>query len=248
MTGPKMNLHQIAGPEDGPDLLLIHGFGADRLSWTMTAPALAASRRVWAVDLPGHGETPSRGETTPADLAPALAEALHGKLPSHFAVVGHSLGGAIAMELAALLPERVSHLILIAPAGLGGTLDEAFLHQFPELHTEEATEALLHRLVDRPRLISRHMAKHILKHLATENNRDALRRIARALTDFAAPQVPAHIPTTLIWGEQDQINPLHKERLALLPFALHVLPDTGHMPQMEAPRKTNAIITEALGG
>jgi len=99
-------LHRLGGGK-GPDLVLIHGFGADRHSWLATAPAWFGTHRVWALELPAHGDAgPLAGPGDPAGLASSIARHLP-RLKQPFALVGHSLGAAIALHLAKLLPQVV---------------------------------------------------------------------------------------------------------------------------------------------
>ena len=102
----------------GEPLVLFHGVGASRIVWRHVTPLLAPRRLVIAPDLPGFGESAPAGpgfdlETTAAALAEPLAEQAGGR----FDLVGNSLGGAVAVELAALRPDLIRRLVLSAPAG-----------------------------------------------------------------------------------------------------------------------------------
>jgi pimeloyl-ACP methyl ester carboxylesterase len=98
----------------GPAILLLHGFGAAINWWDNVAPILAADHRVIRVDLIGHGGTaaPAVGYaiTRQAQLAAALLDKLD---VGHVTVVGHSMGGEVAVALAESSPERINHMILI---------------------------------------------------------------------------------------------------------------------------------------
>ena len=119
----------LAAGTEGPAILLIHGFGADRLIWTANVRALGAIGRVYALDLPAMARRRSMAR------AMSVADAL-GTGPSMWPgsarlFVAHSLGGAIAVALAATRPDLVRSLALIASAGLGGPADAPFLAEFP---------------------------------------------------------------------------------------------------------------------
>lgn len=243
-TMPEARLSLIGG--EGPDLLLIHGFAADRLSWSATAHAFFATRRVWAVDLPGHGDAPADvGDGTPETLARAVADATAG-LARPFAVVGHSLGGAVALHLVRLLPGAVSALALIAPAGLGQRLDPDFLDAFPRIDSEAAAEALLRRLVVREKLIQPPMVRHVVAGLDRPGRREALARIGAALGTIEAPALPNDLSLRVIWGDSDRINPQDPARTAAWTERLTILPGAGHMPQMEQASKVNKAIAEVI--
>jgi pimeloyl-ACP methyl ester carboxylesterase len=246
MTTPRAEIYAQGGT--GPSLVLIHGFGSDRYSWAANAPALTDAATVWAVDLPGHGAaTNDVGAGDPATLARAVAAAVT-DLPGPLTLVGHSLGGAVALHLAAIAPGLVRRLVLIAPAGLGQALDHGFLDTFPELATPEAAQAMLERLVERKRLIVPAMVAHVLATLDRPGRRDALRKIAGALAEAAPPPIPAAVPVDLIWGEADAINPLPPQGPGFAPACLLTLPGSGHLPQVEAAAKVNAVIRAALAG
>lgn len=170
----------VAG-QDGPAILLLHGFGADRLSWLVNQQALAVAGRVYALDLPGHGQTPLTGRSHLDDLSRAVENAIESSGVGPVHVIAHSLGGAIAIAIAAIRPDLVRSLALIAGAGLGRGVDEAFLADFPRCSSAEAMEALLRRLVTRPRLISRQMAARALEQLEAPGAREGLIAIANEL-------------------------------------------------------------------
>ena len=104
----------------GDPLVLVHGAGTNSAIWHRVTPRLAGDRWVVAPDLPGYGGSPPAGpgfalEEVTDRLAAGLEEA---ELPAPDDLVGHSMGGAIAILLAARHPARVRRLVLVAPAGL----------------------------------------------------------------------------------------------------------------------------------
>lgn len=241
---------------EGEDLVMIHGFGSDRLSWAGNVAALLPVARVHALDLPGHGESaPDVGNGSIGQLAARVAETLsaHGIETAH--LLGHSLGGAIAVELANEAPGRVRSLSLIAPAGLGGGVDHDFLTRYPRLTTVEDTAALLGRLVTRPQLINKMTVQRVLNQLALPGAREALHRIAGALRENesalaqkAAAVGRARMARLVIWGECDAINPLDAGRLSDFGGSCHIVPDAGHLPHIEGARLVNTVLAEFLAG
>ena len=109
----------VGGPPDGPPLVLLHGLGGSRSNWAFLAPELARTRRVFVVDLPGHGRSsalpaaPGLGPYT--DRVARLIED-EGLAPAD--VVGHSFGGLVAIRLAVRRPELVRSVVLAAAAGI----------------------------------------------------------------------------------------------------------------------------------
>lgn len=234
-------MHQIGG--DGPAVVLIHGFGADRLGWVANSPALLDTYAVWAAELPAHGSA-KPGPTTPIDIATALAEILP-QSGEPIALIGHSLGGAIAAHLAALRPDQIGKSVLIAPAGYGlGAVAAHFLTKFPTLQSEEEALAHLRQLVVRERLIMPQMAQYVLKHLGKPGRREALAQIADAALNFERPNLPEE--ALVIWGEEDAINPPDTRWLESLGDKAMLLPQTGHLPHVEAATKVNRRMTDYL--
>lgn len=234
-------MHHIGG--EGRAVVLIHGFGADRLGWVATSPALLGSYSVWAAELPAHG-TAEPGPTTPIDIAQALSEMLP-ETEGPIALIGHSLGGAVAAHMAALKPGRIGKTVLIAPAGFGGGPVAAdFLRGFPKLQSEEDALVLLRQLVVRERLIMPQMAQYVLKHLEKPGRREALVQIAEAALNFIPPALPDN--ALVIWGEKDAVNPPDKVWLTGLSDQAMVLPDAGHLPHVEAATKVNRQLVAYL--
>ncbi|MBO6676204.1 MAG: alpha/beta fold hydrolase [Rhizobiales bacterium] len=234
-------MHRIGG--EGDAVVLIHGFGADRLGWVANSPALLDTYTVWAAELPAHG-TAEPGATTPIDIASALTELLP-QNDKPIALIGHSLGGAIAAHLAALRPDQIGKTVLIAPAGFGsGAVAGDFLTGLPGLQSEDEALQHLRQLVVRERLIMPQMAQYVLKHLEKPGRREALAEIAQAALNFELPALPNE--ALVIWGEEDAINPPDMEWLKSLGERAMLLPQTGHLPHVEAATKVNRRITDYL--
>jgi pimeloyl-ACP methyl ester carboxylesterase len=109
---------RAAGPPDAPRVLLLHGWAFDSLAaWHRVFPLLAATRRVVAIDLRGHGKSDRiRGRHTIEDLADDVAAVLDALGPGRYIVVGYSLGGLVAQAFARRHPARVAGLVLAATA------------------------------------------------------------------------------------------------------------------------------------
>lgn len=240
---------------EGPDAVLIHGFGSDRLSWLGNSPALMPFAKVHALDLPGHGasDASALGDGSPQHLARVVADTLsaHGIGRAHF--IGHSLGGALPLLIAQTEPPRVASLSLIAPAGLGRRLDPDFPLAYPTLAEPDAALALLQRLVTRPILINRMTVQRALAQLGRPGVREALKTIGEQLvrreTDLtaAASKIPAlGIPRLTIWGECDTLNTIDGERLAAFGGDRLDIPDAGHLPHIESARLVNERLAAFL--
>lgn len=242
----RATLHRLGGEDGAPDLLLIHGFASDRFAWSATAPDFFRTHRVWAVELPGHTAAPiDAGSGDPAAMALAVIAAL-APLQAPMTIVGHSLGGAVAVGIAARRPDLVSSLVLIAPAGVGGKTRSDFLKNFPALETADDARPLLEQLVARPKLIGPQMVQYVLGFLDAPGRREALRRIGDRLSEIGDVGIPAGVPTVAVWGDADTINVPSSRLAEIFGDRLHLLQGVGHMPHVEQARATNAIIRAAL--
>lgn len=241
-------LHPLGG--EGPPVLLLHGFGADRFGWAANAHALMRTHAVWAAELPGHGASGDAvGDGAPATLARGVLAALDERpapLLAPLPVVAHSLGAAVALHLAQLRPDSFSALVLIAPAGLGGPIDRDFLATYPTLSSDAEVQALLSRLVARPALIAPAMIAHVLAGLREAGRRAALARIAAALPEAPPPPAPPDgSRVTFVWGEGDRIVPPP----VAPPFGRvpHRIAHVGHLAHLEAAGAVNRLVAAALG-
>jgi pimeloyl-ACP methyl ester carboxylesterase len=248
----------LGGPaqEEGAtaQCLLLHGFGSDRLSWLGTVPALFPVVRVHAVDLPGHGESGMTVDSgAPQEFSARIEAVLTERVPAPVHIIAHSLGGAVALDLAQRRPDLVASLVLIAPAGLGVGVDQNFLADFAALADGETATRVMQRLVMRPAMIGKQTVAYVLAQLKRDGARAALQQIAAALPaaenalyTAALTANDRALPRLTIWGEQDRINPLNRDKLSAFGGALHLEADCGHLPHIEAARTVNARIVTFL--
>jgi pimeloyl-ACP methyl ester carboxylesterase len=245
----------VARGSSGPPVVLLHGFGADRMSWALQQAGLATFSSTVAVDLPAHGESGNDvGDGTIAFLSEVIASFLRARKAGPAHLIGHSLGGAIAIDLADRQRDLVASLFLVAPAGLGRAIDPAFLAEFTRMTSLDEARHLLERLVARPRLINRQMAARAVNRLLQPGAREGLRKVATALATVAEMLWPAiaaigrtDLPRMVAWGEADRINPIDEDRVNAFGGALSLVPGTGHMPQVERPPQVDALLRRFYG-
>jgi pyruvate dehydrogenase E2 component (dihydrolipoamide acetyltransferase) len=243
------------GAGDGLPMLLVHGFGADLNTWMFNQPALAESRRTIALDLPGHGGSTKQldkavdGASFAADLDRALAVLAIDKVH----LVGHSMGGAIALYFAHWQPDRVASLTLIAPASLGPEINADFINGFVRAQRRREMQEVLTLLVHDPAMVSRQMVEDVLRYKRLDGVQAALETLARewfpnGIQREDIAEVAAHLkmPVQMIWGRGDHIIPVaHGEALADR-VPLHILEEAGHLPHMEKSGEVNRLLARFI--
>ena len=245
------------GSGEGPPVLFIHGFGGDLYSWQFNQEALAESQVTYALDLPGHGGSAKdlgSGQADVGALATAVIDFLDAKEIGKAHLVGHSLGGAIALDLALNHPERVASATLLCPAALGPEINMAYIDGFMQARRRKQLQPVLEMLVADPAMVSREMIEEVLKYKRLDGVEAALNRIAgdtfaggRQALQLTGRLGELSVPVQVIWGRKDQILPAsHAEGL---PASLSVtlLDDAGHMAHMEKAAEVNQNLRAFIG-
>lgn len=254
-------LHWEVHGREGPPLLLIHGLGTNGSTWTQWITRLSRNHRVFVVEMKGFGASPKPRDDryAPPDQASLLHHLIVREDLRTLTLIGHSLGGAVALLVAKRLlkddPPRLKRIVLVAGAAadqevsvflrLAGRplLGKALLSTVPiRFLVREAMKRAYHD----PNLVKGSLVESYAESLRSRGGRHAFSASARHLTAPDAREALAGIedlpiPTLLLWGELDRIVPLQCGRhlQAVLPNAtLDVLPGCGHMPQEERPQES----------
>ena len=228
-------------------LVLVHGFGDSAETWALVVPRLRGEWRILAPDLAGFGRTPISPEGMSFSvLTEYLVWFLDEVDAQNIALVGNSLGGAVAIRYAADHPERVDHLFLLDSAGL---------------HSEATIAAVQPKTREEARRTIRNVSGTNFRHLPSFILDDVVRRAQEpARQQYRDSSEPTDVlrylprieaPTTIIWGERDGlIPPEQADRMheAIEGSELIVLTDTGHVPQLQAPRRVADIVYSSLTG
>ena len=257
LHGHRMNF-TIAG--QGPPVVLIHGVAGRATQWDQVVALLAASHTVVAPDLLGHGESAKpRGDYSLGAHASGVRDLLVGLGVRRASIVGHSLGGGIAMQFAYQYPELCERLVLVNSGGLGD--DVHFLLRAATLPGSELVLPLIaHPNVIRmasviPRALGRagvrtrpdltEMARGY-QALADSEARNAFIQTLRAVIDPSGQRInatdrlylSAKMPTLIVWGCRDRIIPVDHGRAAheQMPGSrLELFADAGHFPFLDDP-------------
>ncbi len=235
--------------------VLIHGFGGDLNGWLFNHAALAEGRTVYALDLPGHGG--SAKDVSDGTLG-GLAQWVEGFMDSmgleKVHLVGHSLGGAVSIELAIRNTGRVASITLLASAGLGSEIDGDYIEGFISASRRKDLKPHLQKLFADSKLVTRQLIDEVLKYKRLDGVEASLRTIASRFCPGGSQAVVLRdalaqldVPVLALWGAQDEILPAtHAEGLPGRVTA-HVFPDTGHMLQMEESAEVNRRVLEFWG-
>jgi 3-oxoadipate enol-lactonase len=249
--------HEVAG--SGPTLLLVHAGIADRRMWDdQVGPFAAAGWRVVAADLPGFGETPR--PDGPVALWATLRDLLARLGVDRAMVVGRSLGGRAAVDLALAAPERVRALVLVGSSLAGRRFQEPALFELWDrgeaaLERGDQREAARVEIdtwvagVDRPpEAVGPEMRRRVTEMLLTA--------YAHGEADLEEPDPPAAgrlseitAPTLVVVGNHDRpdIQAMAVALAAGIPGAERVVLDgAAHLPSMERPGEFNRVVLEFL--
>jgi pimeloyl-ACP methyl ester carboxylesterase len=259
------SIYREAG--SGPNLVLIHGMINSSRHWRGVAERLADSYRVIAPDLIGHGDSATpRGDYSLGAHAASIRDLLATIGVERATIVGHSLGGGVAMQFFYQFPQRTERLGLISSGGLGDEVSPLL-----RVAALPGSGALL-KMVAQPRLVaglggagarlrrlgipagaSLRSVARALEPLGDEGSRRAFVETLRAVIDAHGQRVSARdrlyllgeMPTLIAWGERDRTIPLEHGRraaAAILNCRFETIAGAAHFPNLEAPELTAAIL------
>jgi pimeloyl-ACP methyl ester carboxylesterase len=265
---PGGELQVIDTGGDGRPLIFIHGVAGLWQDWLLNIPAFMGSHRVVVPDLPGFGRSPMPTEKISiqgyAKTVDALCDALGIDCP---VVVGNSMGGFVAAELAIAFPTRVDKLVLVSAVGLSiehlrrepllalargwamaatraGARSEAMIRR-PRLR-----RLALQSVVRYPEKLSYPLTWELVQGAGKPGFVPAM----EALTDYSfrehLPRI--EVPTLIVWGRNDMLVPVadadEYQRLIGDNARREIFEDTGHVPMLERPSRFNALLKEFIAG
>jgi pimeloyl-ACP methyl ester carboxylesterase len=251
----------------GEVLLLIHGMGGSSRSWRAIVPKLSKKYRVIAPDLLGHGQSDKpRGDYSLGAFAVWLRDLLDALDIPKVTVIGHSLGGGVAMQFAHQHREYCRRLVLVSSGGLGADVGRLL-----RLLSLPGAELVLPLIASRPAVSAanalrarRSADREVTRFsetwqahasLSNRHNRQAFLRTLRAVVDrrgqsvCALNRLPlnADLPALIIFGGKDKVIPVahaYAAHDALPDSRLHIIPDVWHHPQVERPDTVAKLIDD----
>jgi pimeloyl-ACP methyl ester carboxylesterase len=262
---------RVAG--SGPAILLIHGIGDNSTTWSTVQSKLAQRFTVIAPDLLGHGKSDKpRADYSVAAYANGVRDLLGVLGIRRATLVGHSLGGGVAMQFAYQFPDRTERLVLVGSGGAGPEVNPVL-----RAMTLPGAAAALHALrlptmrrqvgmvVEALRVLGTGLGRdapdmlRVVDALPDATSRAAFIRTLRAVVDWRGQVVTMldrcyltrGMPTLLVWGAHDAIVPVehgHRAHEAMPGSRLEIFPDAGHFPFHTDPQRFVGLLEEFLGG
>ena len=252
-TIPGFEISYLEGGSGEP-LVLVHGIGADKDNFAQIAPFLRGIGRIIAIDLPGFGDSgkPMDADYSIETQADRLAQFLDELGLPRVHLGGSSMGGAIVLAFAFRYPERAQSLWLLAPAGVGGAAESEMFRRYRErgefplfAETPEQFAGVMQICFTKVPFVPYSVRRELA--LTATRNYPLHTRIFRDLLGgpVAIEEIVAGLatPALIVWGDRDRVldvsgaGILHR---ALPRSRLTIMPGIGHLPAIEAPRRTAA--------
>jgi pimeloyl-ACP methyl ester carboxylesterase len=266
LPGAEVNYAEIG---EGEPIIFVHGLAGCWQNWLENLPHFGRTHRAIALDLPGFGESPM--PSWPIDM-PAYGRLIHDfceklGIERVAALVGNSMGGFVSTEAAIERPSRFERLVLVSAAGISfaeaqGRHLEAGIRLFEAsfpfmagprrawLHRPRGRKVAFGRVFRYPNRVRPELLKEqIQPGLQSPGFGDAIRAIGGYDTRHRLPEI--EIPTLVVWGLNDQVVPVEAAigYHRLIPESrLELFERTGHVPQMERPKRFNALLDDFVAG
>jgi pimeloyl-ACP methyl ester carboxylesterase len=259
--------YRLAG--SGPPVALIHGITSSSATWEAVAPALAKHHTVFAPDLLGHGGSAKpRGDYSMGAFASGVRDLMVALEIGAATIVGHSLGGGVAMQFSYQFPERAQRLALVSSGGLGRKV-----HGLLRAATLPGSEIVIPLLASRRVLAAGRSIGAALDRIGLRLGTDAMEmarghasledretraafvQMLRASIDPTGQRVRAtdrlylatQLPLLIVWGARDRIIPISHAHRAheLVPASrLEIFERSGHFPHLDEPRRFASILEQ----
>jgi 4,5:9,10-diseco-3-hydroxy-5,9,17-trioxoandrosta-1(10),2-diene-4-oate hydrolase len=267
-VGP-FNTRYWAEGDHGSTVLLLHGVGAYMERWLPSFATLATQHRVYAMDMLGHGRTEKPSSATysweaGAQFVKSFMSAVKIETAS---LVGHSMGGAIALNMALKFPAMVAKLVLACSAGLGRETPLAFrlltvpmLGEMLTRPSRKGSAQMLKSLVQDQTVLTDELFELQYEMVAQPGAQQAFLKCVRwgfnpfgPYEHYYSPILGGlasiNHPTLIVWGREDPYFPVAQAQVAAkgLPNArLHIFDHCGHLPMLEKTQQFNALLLDFL--
>lgn len=251
----------------GPPTVLIHGLGGSCRDWLLNIRALSNHFLVLAPDLVGFGRS-DKPRSFPSDPVTSFFPSLLNHFSTRLGlgsvnIVGHSMGGLVALQFALQFPRMVNKLVLVDSAGLG--------KEVPTLLRLLSIPALPASLLSPPKTLLKMVLsdtfhneeididesiEEVYNYLRSEGAKESFLAVTRSIVGLRGQKIVLSdqlkditAKTLIIWGDQDKSLPVshaHRAHRLIIDSELHILPQCGHCPQIEKPNEFNTLVTPFL--
>jgi len=248
----------IAGPEGAPPVVFVHGLGGSYETWSLNLPAFAERFRICALDLVGAGSSdkPAMDYSVPslADFLARFLDALGGDW-QRVTLVGHSLGGTIALAFASHYPERVEKLVLVDSAGLGSEINGEILDLIRAEPSTEGIRAELTQFFAHQGLVQQALVEQLYQQRLQPGAREAMLATTEAAfggnrqqMDLRETLASLSNKTLVVWGNADSVLPVaHAKEASYTPgIRVDVFEACGHCPHIERADEFNQLAMSFL--
>lgn len=246
-TGP-LELRSLQAGQGMP-IVFLHGFGSDLSSWRPLIGGIASHAPMLAIDLPGHGASMAHPADSFDDIVDLVGRSLR-HIETGVHIVGHSLGAAVAVALTGRGDLDIRSLTLLAPAGLGASVDGTFVDGFLNAESEAALARWMERLVHDPAHLTPTLVRATRAARKDSQLTTTQRKLARVVFEGSTQlfSVRADLAAfggvaSVVLGRDDAILSPHEVE-AQVPghVALYRLAGIGHLPHVEASQLVQRII------
>lgn len=239
----------IAGPEQADrKIVFLHGLGGSLSTWAQVMGDAAMSNRVLALDLPGHGASDKPAASafpySVASIAEVVGDAIVSQGLAPAIVVGHSMGGAVALQLALDRPKAVRAVVLVNSAGLGKEINPELLDRVESEPSLDESRKTLELFFEDKRMVLARGVEDMHKNRSAEGADAAMKGLAASsfsredgqIVSFVEKLGEITVPVYIIWGELDRVIPAKHGQDAALAISdswLDIMRGVGHVPQVE---------------
>jgi pimeloyl-ACP methyl ester carboxylesterase len=254
----------------GAVLLLLHGIAGTSATWDDLIPLLSRRYRVLAPDLLGHGESAKpEGDYSLGAYANLVRDFLEVLGHERATLVGHSLGGGIALQFAYQYPERCERLVLVSSGGLGREVHPLLraaalpgaevVLPWLSVAARQSVGRMVHALGNLGLRASADLEESWRSFISLEepDARKAFLHTVRGIVDLRGQRLSAHdrlylaaeLPTLILWGEKDRLIPVGHAREAhgrIAGSRLEIFPGAGHFPWRDEPRRFAEVLLDFM--
>ncbi len=262
-TAAGWRIHYTVQGEGSP-VVMVHGFLDSLQTWRRNAHVLAENHRVYAIDVLGFGSSERVREPiyTLKNQAAFLQEFFDAQKIEKADVIGHSMGGALALQFAYDFPASVHKLVLIAPAtyllnalprngfkNMPRPISRGMLGIYEKMQGDRANPVRF--AYGDPERITDDAVTHRNRMMRVRGQHDALISMSKSKRDANVPQElhTVQMPTLIVWGKKDRVVPAshaHKHFRDMPNARLEWIDDAGHLPHEENPEQVNELVLKFL--